>query len=117
MMWGTIAEAVGATGVTDEGPEERTLRFLSERRALLLLDNLEQIPDADVVVSQLLNGAPDVRVLATSRRPLHLVAEHEYPVLPLELPAPDMEDRQQAGEPRPWSSLCCEHRWHSRSSV
>lgn len=97
LMWGTIAEAVGATGVTDEGPEERTLRFLFERRALLLLDNLEQIPDADVVVSQLLNSAPDVRVLATSRRPLHLVAEHEYPVLPLELPAPDTEDRQQAG--------------------
>jgi len=96
LMWAAIADAVGATGDTDERPEERTQRFLRDRRALLLLDNLEQIPDADVVVSQLLSSAPDIKVLATSRRPLHLVAEHEYPVLPLELPAVDTADRQEA---------------------
>ncbi len=96
LMWAAIADAVGACGGADELPEDRTLSFLRDRRALLLLDNLEQIADADVVVSQLLNRAPAVRILATSRRPLHLVSEHEYPVQPLDLPASHVTDRRQA---------------------
>lgn len=55
------------------------------------------MPDADQVVSHLLNRAPSVKALVTSRRPLHLVAEHEYPVLPLDLPAEDLVDRERAG--------------------
>jgi predicted ATPase/class 3 adenylate cyclase len=86
LMWSGIAEAVGAVGESDQLPHERALRFLSDRQALLVLDNLEQVVDADVVVSQLLNDAPHVRVIATSRRPLHLVDEHEYPVSTLAVP-------------------------------
>ena len=42
-------------------------------------------------MQQLLDAAPQVVVVvvvvvATSRRPLHVVAEHEHPVPPLELP-------------------------------
>lgn len=96
LMWATIAESVGASGDVDELPEERAMRFLRDRHALLVLDNVEQIPDADLVVSDVLNGAPDIKVLVTSRRPLHLVAEYEYPVLPLGLPASDTEDRRVA---------------------
>lgn len=96
LMWAAIADAVGATGNADQLPGDRTLDFLRDRRALLLLDNLEQISDADVVVSQLLNGAPKVRILATSRRPLHLVGEHEYPVPPLKVPADQGVDRSDA---------------------
>ncbi|MBA2560175.1 MAG: adenylate/guanylate cyclase domain-containing protein, partial [Propionibacteriales bacterium] len=86
LMWSGIAEAVGAVAEADLLPHERSLRFLSDRRSLLVLDNLEQVVDADVVVSQLLNDAPDVRVVATSRRPLHLVDEQEYPVSTLTVP-------------------------------
>ena len=70
----------------DVRPSERALRFLVGRRALLVLDNLEQVADADVAVSRLLNEAPGVTVLATSRRPLHLVDEHQYPVTTLFVP-------------------------------
>ena len=53
---------------------------------LLILDNLEQLPDADTAVADLLNGAPAAKVLATSRRALLLPGEHVHPVPPLELP-------------------------------
>jgi predicted ATPase/class 3 adenylate cyclase len=86
LMWSGIADAVGVPADADELPHERALRFLSDRASLLILDNLEQIPDADVVVSRLLTDVPEVRVLATSRRPLHLVDEQEFPVSTLTLP-------------------------------
>jgi predicted ATPase len=60
--------------------------YLSDRQALLVLDNLEQLDGAAEVVAALLAAAPQVVVLATSRRPLHLQGEHELPVPPLEIP-------------------------------
>jgi predicted ATPase/DNA-binding SARP family transcriptional activator len=77
----TIAGAldVAADAVTEQ---------LASRNLLLVLDNLEQIVDAADDVGALLNGAPRLRVLATSRTPLRLAAEHEYPVQPLPVPRP-----------------------------
>ena len=86
LMWSGIAEAVGATGDSEQTPEERTLSFLAERDVVLVLDNLEQIVGADMVVSRLLDEVPRGRIVATSRRPLHLVDEYQYPVSPLPVP-------------------------------
>src|SRR5205085_11906889 len=36
--------------------------------------------------SELISGAPQLKLLVTSRVPLHLSGEHEYPVPPLRLP-------------------------------
>jgi predicted ATPase/class 3 adenylate cyclase len=85
-MWLAIADAVDVVGDAEELPRDRVRRYLADRSALLILDNLEQIPDADHVVGDLLDFAPQVTVLATSRRPLHLVSEYEHAVPPLELP-------------------------------
>ena len=60
--------------------------YLAGRRALLVLDNLEQLDGAADVVAALLAAAPGLVLLATSRRPLHVMGEHELPVPPLELP-------------------------------
>ena len=54
LMWAGIADAVSAPADAKQSPEERALQFLADRSALLVLDNLEQITDADVVVSRLL---------------------------------------------------------------
>lgn len=86
-MWSGVAEAVKAPGSADLTAEVRTVNLLRDRVALLLLDNLEQIDHADGVVSQVLDQAPGVRVLATSRRPLHLVDEVQFPVPALPVPA------------------------------
>lgn len=84
VMWTTVAEALGVTG---EGKAPPTFReHLSQQDVLLVLDNLEQLPEAAEVVAQLLGAGPGVHVLATSRRPLHLGSEHEFPVAPLPVP-------------------------------
>ena len=69
-------------------PADGVAEHLSTRNVLLVLDNFEQIVDAADDVGALLNGAPRLRVLATSRTPLRLAAEHEYPVQPLPVPRP-----------------------------
>ena len=50
---------------------------------LLLVDNLEHLLPAAPVVADLLEGCPGLTVLATSRAPLRLSAEHQFPVAPL----------------------------------
>lgn len=87
LMWVGVGDAVGAQGETQEQPRDRVLRFLADRQALLVLDNLEQIPDADGVIDEILVHAPSVSVLATSRRTMHLVSEYEHPVPPLDVPS------------------------------
>jgi predicted ATPase/DNA-binding SARP family transcriptional activator len=57
---------------------------LKERELLLVLDNLEQVLDVGQSLAALLVSCPALRLLTTSREPLHLRAEHEYPVGPLD---------------------------------
>ena len=92
LVWSGIVDAVGASADAETTPEQRAMQFLADRSALLVLDNLEQIDDADAVVSRLLSDAPGIRILATSRRPLHLIDEHQFPVPPLEVPPWDRGD-------------------------
>ena len=80
VMWKTIAESLDVSGDEPRAVTE----YLSDRQALLVLDNLEQLNGAAEVVAALLTAAPRVVVLATSRRPLHLQGEHEFPVPPLD---------------------------------
>jgi predicted ATPase/DNA-binding XRE family transcriptional regulator/predicted negative regulator of RcsB-dependent stress response len=77
----TLSQAVGIPISID------TLRhYLSERHLLLFLDNLEQLIDAAGEIADLLTHAPKLTVLATSRAPLHVLAEHVYLVPPLRYP-------------------------------
>ncbi|HEY4570321.1 MAG TPA: NB-ARC domain-containing protein, partial [Kribbella sp.] len=79
VMWTTIAD------VLDVPPREhgRIVAYLAQRSLLLVLDNLEQLPDAGKVVAEIIEGAAGVKVAATSRRALGLVGEHQHPVMPL----------------------------------
>jgi predicted ATPase/DNA-binding SARP family transcriptional activator len=76
----TIAETLG---VADDTPLAHELH---DRSLLLVLDNLEQLLDGGAAIGALLAAAPRLLVLATSRAPLQLYGEHEYPVSPLDLP-------------------------------
>jgi predicted ATPase/class 3 adenylate cyclase len=84
VMWKTIADDLDVGG--DEPAAAAVTRYLGDRRALLVLDNLEQLDGAAGVVAGLLAAAHDLVVLATSRRPLHLLGEQELPVPPLQVP-------------------------------
>ena len=81
-----VAEQLGVKQQTGEPLQATVLSFLRTRQALLLLDNFEHLLAAAVLVSELLQGAPDLTVLATSRERLHLYGEQEYLVAPLGLP-------------------------------
>lgn len=69
-------------------PESRMLDFLRERSALLILDNLEHLPGAPLLAAQILEQAPGVTVLATSREPLALASEWVIQLSGLAVPAP-----------------------------
>jgi predicted ATPase/class 3 adenylate cyclase len=61
---------------------------LRDRELLLVLDNVEQVVEAANAVGHLMEAAPRLAVLATSRIPLHITGEQEFPVPPLALPDP-----------------------------
>jgi class 3 adenylate cyclase len=82
----TVAETLGMRETAEQPLDESLKDYLRERRLLLLLDNFEQVLGAATAVSELLAGAPGLKVLATSRAPLGLYGEHMFPVPPLALP-------------------------------
>ena len=55
---------------------------IGNRRMLLLVDNLEQVVGAAPELGGLLRSCPNLTLLVTSREPLLLAAEQEYPVPP-----------------------------------
>jgi predicted ATPase len=61
---------------------------LRGRSMLLVLDNFEQVVTAAPLVADLLTACPQLKVLATSRVPLHVRGEHECRVCPLAVPDP-----------------------------
>jgi predicted ATPase len=69
---------------------ERLLRYLGDRRALLVLDNFEQVLGAGTLVAEILRECPEVKVIVSSRAPLRISGEQELPVPPLELPDSSM---------------------------
>jgi predicted ATPase/class 3 adenylate cyclase/DNA-binding CsgD family transcriptional regulator len=60
--------------------------YLRGRQVLLVLDNFEQVLAAAPFVTELLQAAPGLTVLVTSRAAVHVSGEHEFAVPPLALP-------------------------------
>lgn len=78
-----------ATGLREMGSTSLTKQlhaYLAERALLLVLDNFEHLLPAVHHVAGILSAAPRVVVLATSRAPLRLAGEQEFPVPPLAVP-------------------------------
>jgi predicted ATPase/class 3 adenylate cyclase len=83
-----IVQALGLQDAGGVSPKERLLEYLRDRHLLLVLDNFEQILEAAPLVAELLQAAPRVKTVVTSRAPLHVSGEQEYPVPPLGVPNP-----------------------------
>lgn len=86
-MWAAIAVVLGVPAEARIPPG--LFAHVFNARALVVLDNLEQISAAGDVVSELLEVAPGISILATSRLPLHVPGEREYALAPLDLPETD----------------------------
>jgi len=87
----TIAQAVGVDEEASRPVLDSLEAYLRDRHMLLFLDNLEQLMAGAPLVSRLIGSADHLTILATSREPLHLRGEQEYPVPPLG--APDLAAR------------------------
>ena len=85
-----VLPAVGAVLGVREGEvtAERLSGALGAKRLILVLDNFERVLEAAPFVAALLSRAPGIKVLVTSRIPLHAYGEQEYPLAPLPLPDP-----------------------------
>jgi predicted ATPase len=88
LVLSTVARAVGAG--------DDVAAHLEGKRILLVLDTLEHVVAAAFEISRLLSACPGLRVLATSREPLHIAGEQEYELHSLSLPDAVALFRQRA---------------------
>ncbi len=84
----TIAAAVGCSlsGRDPRPPEVQLLDHLRHKAMLLIMDNCEHLLPEMRLVSAILEAAPEVKVLATTRERLNVQGEHLLPVSGMDLP-------------------------------
>jgi predicted ATPase/Tfp pilus assembly protein PilF/transcriptional regulator with XRE-family HTH domain len=86
LVLSTIAQALGLSDMEGEPLLARLQAHLHDKQILLVLDNFEQVVTAGPVVRELLQAAPQIKALVTSRTLLRLRMEHHFAVPPLALP-------------------------------
>ncbi len=82
----SIIQALNIQPAPSVPPLQSLITYLKNRHLLLLLDNFEQVGEAAAIVDALLAGSAGLKVLVTSRVVLRLYGEHEFRVLPLDVP-------------------------------
>lgn len=80
-----VADAVGVAVSGGTRTVAAVAEAVADRRALLVVDNVEHVIDGATVVSELIEETRGLRVLATSRERLRLDGEQVYEVGPLGL--------------------------------
>jgi predicted ATPase/class 3 adenylate cyclase len=81
-----ILEGMGLETAAAVDPVTHLQRYLAERQVLLILDNFEHLLEGASIVSMLLDAAPRLKVVTTSRIPLRISGEREFPVPSLDVP-------------------------------
>jgi len=69
--------------------QQAVLDHLGNKQVLLVLDNFEHLLEEAILIHDILDAAPQVKVLVTSREKLNLECETLYHLRGLELPPPD----------------------------
>jgi len=83
----TVAAGVEFPIATHEDPKIQLLRHLQKRELLLVMDNFEHLLDGVCIVNEILQAAPDVKILTTSRERLNLQSETVLHVVGMAFPA------------------------------
>jgi predicted ATPase/DNA-binding CsgD family transcriptional regulator len=96
LILSTIASTIEIEHSASGSLLQALARSLGDDPGLLVLDNLEHLPDAPLVVAELLHAVPGLRILATSRSRLHLTGEILIELAPLTVPA---ENDSRPGAP------------------
>jgi non-specific serine/threonine protein kinase len=82
----SIAQGIGLQDARGGSLLEHLSGYVADRKLLLVLDNFEQALAAGEFVQELLDESAQLRILVTSRSPLHVSGEQEYAVPALRLP-------------------------------
>lgn len=85
----SIADALGLALPGQSSPAEQTIARLRDREMLIVLDNVEHLLSGATFLAELLDRAPDIQVIATSRERLSLRGEWVVQVEGLALPGPN----------------------------
>ena len=86
----TIIDALPLQLHSEADPKQQLLSYLREREMLLILDNFEHLLDGVSLVTTILDTAPHLKLLVTSREALNLRAEHLWPLGGLDMPPDDV---------------------------
>nr|MBA3873065.1 hypothetical protein [Anaerolineae bacterium] len=82
----TIAENIGFSFYGEHLPAQQMIDFLRERSMLLVLDNFEHLLDGAPLVADIVQNAPNVKLLVTSREKLNLSGEMIFAMSGLDFP-------------------------------
>ena len=85
----TIAQALGFTFSGNADPKNQLLNYLYEKKLLLVVDNFEHLLNGAALLADILNTAPHVTLLVTSRERLNLQEEWSYEVWGMAFPQPN----------------------------
>jgi predicted ATPase/transcriptional regulator with XRE-family HTH domain len=83
-----VLRTLGITPSAGQPAEQAIQAYLAARQLLLVLDNCEHVLESAPLFADWLGRAPRLKLLCTSRVPLDLYGEQEWPLAPL--PAPDL---------------------------
>lgn len=90
-----IADSIEFPLSSDDEPEKQLHRYLRNKQLLLVMDNFEHVLDGAPLVSTIMQAAPEVKVLATSRERLELQGEASLGVAGMSFPdSPPAEKRR-----------------------
>ncbi len=87
-----LLDALALTLREGASPKTQVLDYLREKRLLLVLDNFEHLLEGAGLVTEILQAAASVKVLATSRLPLGLQGEHRYHLTGMDFPTAEHAD-------------------------
>ncbi|MEJ2485578.1 MAG: adenylate/guanylate cyclase domain-containing protein [Anaerolineales bacterium] len=85
-IWPAIASSINLPLYNDKSPSEQVLNYLKEKDMLLVLDNFEHLQDGATIVNDLLEAAPRLQILVTSRSRMQLAKECIFEVEGLRFP-------------------------------
>jgi predicted ATPase len=83
-----LLQALGVAPTAGLEPLVCLTTYLQDKQLLLVIDNFEQLCNAAALLTRLVEAAPQLTVLVTSRSHLHLTCEHLVDIQPLRLPDP-----------------------------
>jgi predicted ATPase/class 3 adenylate cyclase len=106
-----MAEVLGLRPSLAESPLNQVIEELRPRRLLILLDTADRVAGLGATLGVITAATPMTCVLVTSRSPLRIAAEHEYPLGPLAAQGPG------DGEPGPAVALFLERARAARPGI